>query len=61
LGIRGRARAEQKRNAQQFVLNTYNIKAIQDICDAICIGTHVIRNPNQTTQANTAEGFDWSK
>lgn len=61
LGIRGRARAEQKRNAQQFVLNTYNIKAIQDICDAICIGTHVIRNPNQTIQANVAEGFDWSK
>ena len=58
LGIRGRARAEQKRNAQEFVLNTYNIKAIQDICDAICIGTHVIRNPGQT---NAAEGFDWSK
>lgn len=61
LGIRGRARAEQKRNAQQFVLNTYNIKAIQDICDAICIGTHVIRNPDQVTQASAAEGFDWSK
>ena len=58
LVIRGRARAEQKRNAQEFVLNTYNIKAIQDICDAICIGTHVIRNPGQT---NLAGGFDWSK
>ncbi len=60
LGIRGRARAEQKRNAQQFVLDTYGIKAIQDTCDAICIGTHVLRNPGQGTKVSV-EGFDWSK
>ena len=38
LGIKGRTRPEQKRNAQEYVLQTYNVKAIQDVCDAICIG-----------------------
>lgn len=42
LGIKGRARAEQKRNAQIYVQNTFGIKAIQDECDAICIGAHII-------------------
>ena len=41
--IKGRARAEQKRNAQEFVTNTYGIKATQDECDAICIGTHATK------------------
>lgn len=50
LGIKGRARAEQKRNAQQYVLDTYGVKAIQDTCDAICIGAHIIQK----------EGFNWS-
>lgn len=44
LGIKGKTRPEQKRNAQQFVLDTYNVKATQDECDAICIGTHIVRN-----------------
>lgn len=39
LKIKGKARAEQKRNAQQYVQNTYSIKATQDESDAICIGT----------------------
>lgn len=52
LGIRGTDRATQKRNAAEYVANTYNIKATQDECDAICIGTHYIKtNP---------ESFDWS-
>jgi Holliday junction resolvasome RuvABC endonuclease subunit len=52
LGIRGADRATQKRNAAEYVANTYNIKATQDECDAICIGTHYIKtNP---------ESFDWS-
>lgn len=46
-GIKGKTRSEQKKNAQEFVLNTYNLKATQDACDAICIGTHLIKN-NQT-------------
>ena len=51
LGIKGRARAEQKKNAQQYVINKYNKKPTQDICDAICIGLHHIakRNPNDWT------------
>ena len=46
-GIKGKTRPEQKKNAQEFVLNTYNLKATQDACDAICIGTHLIKS-NQT-------------
>ena len=38
--IKGRARAEQKKNAQQFVQHTYGVQATQDECDAICIGAH---------------------
>ena len=44
LSIRGRDRATQKRNAQAFVTETYNIKVSQDESDAICIGTHYIKN-----------------
>lgn len=41
-GVKGKARAEQKRNAQKFVADKYNIKATQDECDAICIGQHAL-------------------
>lgn len=54
LGIKGKDRAAQKRNAQQWVIDTYEIKPIQDICDAICIGNYVIKNNP------TEKGFDWS-
>lgn len=40
LGIKGKTRAEQKRNAQEYVTRTYNIKATQDESDAICIGAY---------------------
>ena len=50
LGIRGRDRTEQKRAAQEYIGNKYQIKPIQDICDAICIGDYIIQN----------QGFDWS-
>ena len=52
LGIKGKDRAVQKRNAQQYIINNYGIKPTQDECDAICIGLHYIltKNPN-----------DWSK
>lgn len=43
LGIKGKARAEQKRNAQQYITNTYGINVVQDIADAICIGDAYIR------------------
>ena len=42
LKIKGKQRAEQKRNAQSWVINMYNIKPTQDECDAICIGKHYL-------------------
>lgn len=41
-GVKGRYRKEQKANAKTFVLNSYGIDANQDICDAICIGYHLL-------------------
>ena len=38
LNIKGKQRAEQKHNAQQYVLNTYNKKVTQDEADAVCLG-----------------------
>lgn len=43
LNIKGRDRATQKRNAQAYVNATYGIKATQDECDAISIGSHVLK------------------
>lgn len=44
LGIKGKTRAEQKRAAAEYVQNKYNLKVIQDIADAICIGSHYIQS-----------------
>lgn len=43
LGIKGRTRTEQKKNAQSYAEQNYGIHVIQDIADAICIGTHHIQ------------------
>lgn len=43
LDIKGRTRAEQKKNAQLYVEQNYGIHVIQDIADAVCIGTHHIK------------------
>ena len=43
LGIKGRTRAEQKKNAQLYAEQNYGVHVIQDIADAICIGTHHIQ------------------
>lgn len=51
LGIKGRARAEQKRAAQQWVIDKFNIKPTQDECDAICIGYY---------SANKSSDYSWS-
>ena len=40
LQIKGKTRPEQKRNAQQYVINTYGKKVTQDESDAFCIGSH---------------------
>lgn len=53
-GIKGKKRAEQKANAQAYVLNTYGIKATQDESDAICLGTCAWENLNKKPD------FDWS-
>lgn len=53
LNIKGRQRAEQKRNAQAWVISTYNIKPTQDECDAICIGAHHLKKAESM--------FDWSE
>lgn len=50
LGIKGKNRAEQKRNAQAYIQETYGLKPTQDECDAICIGTHYLKN----------KAFNWS-
>lgn len=49
-GVKGKNRSEQKKNAQLFVLNNFNIKATQDESDAICLGYHAI----------IKDDFDWS-
>ena len=51
LGIKGRARAEQKKAAQAYVETTYGKKVSQDESDAICIGSYVIKDKNSS--------FDW--
>lgn len=58
LGIKGKSRAEQKKNAQQYVQNTYNLKATQDESDAICIGSHMLKHNGDTPFKDG--GFDWS-
>ena len=63
--IKGARRDEQKRNAQAFAQNTYNIKCTQDEADAICIGTHVLVKSGLAQKPKTKtslgdDGFDWS-
>ena len=53
LKIKGAQRPEQKKNAQLWVVENYNIKPTQDECDAICIGVHAIKN-------KPTAAFDWS-
>lgn len=46
LDIKGRDRAAQKRNAQQWVLDNYGVKPAQDACDSICLGASYLKNQN---------------
>ena len=57
LGIKGRTRPEQKKSAQEWVVNTYGVKPSQDACDAICIGAHMIKHGGEIFSDN----FDWSE
>ena len=47
LGIKGRDRATQKRNAQAYFVANYGKKVTQDESDAICIGSHYV-NENKS-------------
>lgn len=42
LGIKGKTRPEQKRNAQLYVEQNYDIHATQDEIDSICIGLYQV-------------------
>lgn len=44
--IKARKRPEQKREAQQYVTEKYNIKATQDESDAICLGEYAASKEN---------------
>ena len=44
LNIKGRTRAEQKKNCQQWVQDTFNKKVSQDESDAIAIGASIVLN-----------------
>lgn len=59
LGIKGRNRQEQKRDAQRYVIENYGIKPSQDICDAICIGNHILKKC-EMKEKMVDGGFDWS-
>ena len=48
LGIKGRSRPEQKKNAQLYVQNTYDKKVSQDESDAICIGSYIMKEKNSS-------------
>lgn len=52
LGIKGKNRQEQKKNAQQWVIDNYNIKVVQDIADSACIGSAYLKRQ--------VADFDWS-
>lgn len=54
LNIKGRARAEQKKNAQAYVLETFGKKVSQDESDAICIGASIVLD-NKKKKAD----FNW--
>ena len=54
LNIKGKQRAEQKKNAQAYVLEHYNKKVSQDESDAICIGSYVVLQ-NKKKKAD----FNW--
>lgn len=61
--IKGKNRPEQKKNAQLFVVNTYNVKSTQDESDAICIGTcacRLTRTEKAPAAISKEDGLDWS-
>lgn len=62
LGIKGRNRPEQKKNAQAWVKNTFNLKVTQDEADAICIGAYAsgMKSTKPKTTIPIKESSAWS-
>lgn len=50
--IAGKGRTAEKKMAQEWVNNNYNIKCTEDEADAVCLGTHVIKKENSD--------YDWA-
>lgn len=47
LHVGGKTRAEQKKQSQLYAQTMYDIKPTPDEADAICIGSHIIKNANK--------------
>lgn len=45
--IKGAVRDIQKKNAQLYIQEKYNLKVAQDACDAICLGEHAAKHTSQ--------------
>lgn len=73
VGIKGKYRSEQKKAAQAYVKEKYDMPATEDESDAICIGTYFFIKDSVSAPATTQPakrvyrkkniepaGFDWS-
>lgn len=49
LGIKGTQRAVYKKNAQDYVARIYKKQVPEDEADAICIGSHYIKNEKMSS------------
>lgn len=49
LGIKGSQRSVYKKNAQEYVMRIYSKAATEDEADAICIGSHYIKNEKMSS------------
>lgn len=58
LSIKGKDRAEQKRNAQSWVVTNFGVRPTQDEVDAICIGAHLVSS--DWKKAIPEKDYDWS-
>ena len=57
LGIKGKLRPEQKRNAQLYIQNKYGLMPTEDEADAACIGNYFLY---QNNLISSSQDFDWS-
>lgn len=57
--ITGQHRQEQKRSAQNYILNKYGVKVIQDIADAICLGEHACNTSNNIVVQPIQQNIDY--